>query len=400
MRSLASLGGLALLAATASAAAASPASPAPAASAGGSSNAPANAPTAANGAPAVNAPAANGSSPPTNAPTPATAGEGDSRVQEARREPTAGDLATARTALREGLSLREKGDLEGARSRLSSAYDLVPTPVTGFELGKTQMMAGNILQAHELFRKVQRMPLSMEESARSSMAREEAQRLAKDLEPRIPSLRIRVRLPPGASVSVRVDDAQIATTGAETLRAVDPGAHEVTAKAGDGPEQKVSIVVAESETRDVDLAPQWVPPKAPEPSIDGKRVFYVRQTNPLVFIGFGLSSASLVFTTIAGIVAVNHADDVRDQCGDTFCAPEVLRRDGGIAAAWVLATVIGAGATASFLVMGAISVGRPVKERVVAEGPPRPRDVPRPKPSGVTLSPTVGFGAFGVEGRF
>ena len=40
--------------------------------------------------------------------------------------------------MREGLALREKGELQEALARLGSAYDLVPTPVTGFELGKTE----------------------------------------------------------------------------------------------------------------------------------------------------------------------------------------------------------------------------------------------------------------------
>src|SRR5688572_24162174 len=70
------------------------------------------------------------------------------------REPSPGDLMTARTALREGLLLREKGEVAQAQARLQSAYDLVPTPVTGFELAKTHMIAGHVLTAHELFKKV------------------------------------------------------------------------------------------------------------------------------------------------------------------------------------------------------------------------------------------------------
>src|SRR5262245_27613937 len=119
------------------------------------------------------------SEPPSPAPAPARHGE-----------PSAGDLATARNALREGLSLREKGDLSGALGRFATAYDLVATPVTAFELGKTHMLLGHVLQAHELFKRVVRMPPSMEESQRSAVAREEANRLAADLEPRIPSLKI------------------------------------------------------------------------------------------------------------------------------------------------------------------------------------------------------------------
>ena len=72
-------------------------------------------------------------------------------------EPSAGDLATARSALKEGLALREKGDLVGALGRLTTAHDLVATPVTLFELGKTHLLMGHVLQAHELFIKIGRL---------------------------------------------------------------------------------------------------------------------------------------------------------------------------------------------------------------------------------------------------
>src|SRR3954467_472532 len=119
---------------------------------------------------------------------PARAQEPPPPPQPAGRLPSAGDLATARSALKDGLALREKGELDSAVERFQTSYDLVQTPVTAFELGKTQMMRGKILEAQELFQKVTRMPLTLEESGRSASARQEAERLATELEPRIPRL--------------------------------------------------------------------------------------------------------------------------------------------------------------------------------------------------------------------
>src|ERR1700731_2600082 len=103
---------------------------------------------------------------PPDAPPPATApAPGTVHV-----EPSAGDLATARSALKEGLALREKGDLLGAVGRFTTAHDLVPTPVTAFELGKTHLLMGHVLQAHELFIKIGRIPPALEESQRSATA--------------------------------------------------------------------------------------------------------------------------------------------------------------------------------------------------------------------------------------
>lgn len=304
-------------------------------------------------------------------------------AQEAapRREPSAGDLATARAALKEGLALREKGELAESAMRLTTAFDLVPTPVTGFELGKAQMMAGKILQASELFKKVLRMPPSMEESDRSRVAREESARLAKELEPRIPSLRIRLKLPAGATAQVRIDEEDVTIPGAETLRAVDPGSHEIVAKAGDGPEQHVRVDVAESEVKDVELTPQWVPPKAPAP---GKgQVVVVRQTTSvLTFIGFAGASAGLALTASAAYVFASQSSDLSDKCGEKYC-PETLQRDVATRGAWGVVTVIGAASTIGFLAAGIIGATNPVKEKVV-----------------VGVQPMIGPGGAGVQGRF
>lgn len=299
-----------------------------------------------------------------------------------RREPSAGDLATARAALKEGLALREKGNLSESVMRLTTAFDLVPTPVTGFELGKAQMMAGKILQAHELFKKVLRMPPSMEESDRSRVAREESARLAKELEPRIPSLRLKLKLPEGATAQVRIDEEDVTLTGAETRRAVDPGPHDIVAKAGDGPEQHVRVDVAESEVKDVELAPEWVPPKPPPDKGKGQVVVVRQTTSVLTFIGFAGASAGLALTASAAYVFASQSAELSDKCGQKYC-PETMQREVATRDAWGLVTIVGAAATIGFLAAGVIGATSPKQEKVV-----------------VGIQPLIGPGAAGVQGRF
>jgi len=299
----------------------------------------------------------------------------------AHAEPSAGDLATARNALKEGLALREKGDLVGALGRFTTAFDLVQTPVTGFELGKTHLLMGHVMQAHEMFEKIGRIPPALEESERSAAARAEAIRLSADLEPRVPTLRIHVKLPPDATATVRIDDDPIVTTGAVTSRAVDPGKHVIVAHAGEGPEERVTIQLAEGETKDVELAPQWIPPKAPPPT--SGQVVYLRQTNPLVFVGFIASSVTLTVTGVAAVLAVNAAGRARDGCGRDYCPQFVRDDDITVMRTWVAATIIGGGATLVFFTLGVVSISKPTTERVVAG-----------------VKPYVGPGAAGVVGRF
>lgn len=296
-------------------------------------------------------------------------------------EPSAGDLATARSALKDGLALREKGDLAGALGRFTTAFDLVQTPVTGFELGKTHLLMGHVMQAHEMFQKIGRIPPALEESERSAAARAEAIRLSSDLEPRVPTLRLHVKLPPDATATVRIDDDPIVLTGAVTPRAIDPGKHVVVARAGDGPEERVTIELAEGETKDIELAPQWIPPKIPEGNKG--QVVYLRQTNPLVFVGFIASSVTLTVTGVSAVVAVNAASRAHDGCGRDYCPQFVRDDDITVMRSWIVATVIAGGATLVFFTLGVVSIGKPTTERVVSE-----------------IKPYIGPGSAGLVGRF
>lgn len=299
-------------------------------------------------------------------------------------EPTAGDLATARTALKEGLALREKGDLLGALGRFSTAWDLVQTPVTGFELGKTHMLMGHVLQARELFLKIGRLPPALEESQRSATAREEAQRLAADLEPRVPTLRITLEIPSGATAVVRIDDDPIALAGAVTPRAVDPGKHVVVARAGDGPEQRVTLEIAEGETKDVHLAPQWVKPAVPVAPPGSGQVVYLRQTNPLVFVGFTVSSVALTITGVAAVLAVNAAGRARDRCGNDYCPQHVRDSDVTEMRSWLVVTGVAGATTIGFAALAVLSISKPTIEKVTTTG----------------ARPYVGPGSAGIIGTF
>lgn len=278
--------------------------------------------------------------------------------------------------------MRDKGDLPGALARLTTAWDLVPTPVTGFELGKTHLLQGRILQAHELFKKVVRMPPQMEESSRSATAREESARLAVEIEPRIPSLRLKLTLPEGATAVVKLDDETIAVTDTITPRAVDPGKHELVAKAGDGPEEHVVVVVAEGETKSVELAPQWVVPKQP-PKDSSSQVVVVRQTNTLVFVGFGVASAGLVLSSFSALMAVNAADRAKTRCGNDYCPEHVRTSEISEMNSWVVASVVGGITALVFAGIGVASLSKPVDQKVVA-----------------VVQPTLGGAMAGFQGRF
>ena len=170
--------------------------------------------------------------------------------EDNRRAPTAENMAMARDALKEGMALRDAGDPAGALSKLHLAYVLVATPVTGYELGKTYSVLGLLLSAREAFLSVGRMPRSIEESERSENARRESERLAVEIEPHIPKLHVHLTLPPGAVATVSVDGTVMMDEAVLAPHSVNPGVHQLTARAGDGDPVSATVEVHADETKE------------------------------------------------------------------------------------------------------------------------------------------------------
>ncbi len=302
-------------------------------------------------------------------------------------------MAQARDALRDGVALREKGDLDGAAGKLRIAYGLVPTPITAFELGKTYQALGRILDARELFLSVKRIPRHFEETERSANARDESARLAAELTPRIPSLRIKVTLPANASALVRVDGDVVGAEALTTPRRVNPGEHVVEAKAGDGPPQRVTVSVAEGETKDVSLEPQWIPPKL-QIGPGGKTVT-LRSTSTLVYVGFGSAAAGALLGGALLYFGVTGSDRAIERCAAdpadpkrVFCPPDA-RSDLTGAGVVTVAGLVSLGFAAGGVIMGVIGVANPRVERVQVGSAPA-----------VRARPYVGLGGLGLTGEF
>lgn len=269
--------------------------------------------------------------------------------------PSAEDVAAARDRLREGVTLRERGEIQAAIEKLRVAYTIIPTPVTAVELGKAYVAAGRILDARELFLSVRRIAVHPEETARSQGAREEAARLALELEPRIPSLKIALELPKGATATVAIDDAPVLVESLADPRKTNPGHHVVVAKAGEGPEERVEVDLAEGEAKEIKLAPKWVAPAKPKPK-EGpttERVVVRQGAHPSLWVGFSVATVGLVTTTAFSVLAFDRAN-ARDRCTDGYCPPQVINGDIAEArafAGWATAggVILGVGLVTGFI---------------------------------------------------
>lgn len=271
---------------------------------------------------------------------------------------SASDLESARDLYKQARELRTKGDLKAALEKFKGANALAATPITALELGRTYMQLGQLLEAREAFLSVSRLKVQSDESERSAAARTEAAELAEQVRPKIPSLVVRV--PSGATVIV--DGVTVPPDAVGLPRKLNPGPHEVSARMGEGPEDKKSLSLKEGESSEITLAPKGDAPSVPPPSgpavVDTHAGAKVapgpgapkdaggKSLHPLVWIGGGVAVAGIGFGTVAGIVTLSKKSTINELCQGTRCAPSA---ESAVSSGRTWATL----STISFIVGGA-----------------------------------------------
>ncbi len=269
---------------------------------------------------------------------------------------SASDLESARDLYKQARELRTKGDLKAALEKFKGANALAATPITALELGRTYMQLGQLLEAREAFLSVSRLKVQSDESERSAAARTEAGELAEHVRPKIPSLVVRV--PTGATLTV--DGLTVPPDAVGLPRKLNPGAHEVSARMGEGAEDKKSVTLKEGESAEVTLAPKGDAPSVPSgPSVGAGDARIVSppvagapkegggtSLHPLVWIGSGVAVAGVAFGTVAGIVTLSKKSTISDLCQGTRCAPSA---ESAVSSGRTWATL----STLSFIVGGA-----------------------------------------------
>lgn len=310
------------------------------------------------------------------------------------RAQSAADLETARTLHKEGKELRAKGDLQGALVKLRAAHELGKTPITGIELAKTQVMVGQLVEARETCLGIQRVPIAADETERSSSARDEAQKLAEEVRPRIPTIVIKLTgVPAGKVPTLLVDRIPVAASQVGEARKVNPGRHEVAAKQGQGEEAMTIVEVAEAETKEVVLqvppepATAETPPGPTGPQPPGAPATEMRPRYGVAVGGFVLAGAGLIVGTATGLAVMSKKDTLDGECINQECGTkykEDLQSARTMATVSTVAWVVG-GIGAGIGLYGLLSKTEHVKETA------------KTKPY---VAPWIGAGSVGVNGAF
>ena len=180
---------------------------------------------------------------------------------------SASDVATARDLFKEGITLRDQGKLADALAKLKAAHDLYETPPSTLELGRTQVQFGQLVEGYETLLSVDKIPVRDKDSDRSKAARGEAQKLAAEVLPRIPTLRV-AYTPFRDGVVVTVDGAVLPVSMNAQPKRMNPGTHVVVLRTSSGKELKNEAVLVEGKLFDLHLLVPQDPPAATPPPVD------------------------------------------------------------------------------------------------------------------------------------
>ncbi|MGZ3452042.1 MAG: hypothetical protein ACXVEF_20710 [Polyangiales bacterium] len=188
----------------------------------------------------------------------------------AHAEPSELEKANARKLFNEGLDLRKVGDHKGALEKLEAADAIFATPKGRLELARERQFNNKLVEAYAAYLSVANIQVSPKDEAKYASHRAEATKLAAELEPRIPTLKVTVEgVPSGKSPMVQVDGAYVPNAALAEPRMVNPGKHVVTARVDNGPLATGEVQLKEGEKRVVVLTIATQPAPAsstPEPA--------------------------------------------------------------------------------------------------------------------------------------
>ncbi len=278
----------------------------------------------------------------------------------AHADASAGDRENARTYMAEGRTKRDSGDLKSALKAFQAADMLMHVPTTALEVARTQSMLGMLIEAHEGALQIARTQAKPGDPPPFAEARSAAQKLADDIEPRIPSIRLLMKNADGATVTI--DDAIIPSVALGLARKVDPGAHVVVAKLG-ATERRANVQVVEREAKEVplDFGEAAIAPNTNTtttttttttgtgdvvPPSGGGETRKSSGRGPWIPLGIttlALGGASVAIGGLTGILSLSQTNDIKQVCSGTVCQPTL--KDGttstssAIASAKTLATI-------------------------------------------------------------
>lgn len=292
--------------------------------------------------------------------------------------PSAQDKAAAKTAWTKGKQLDKAGQLDEALVALREAVQADPKVQYQLDLARALVKKKAYLEALATIEAIAGSSEPNTQKAKSAAAG-----LKKEIEPKVPSLKIEVK-GSGASEALVTVDGERAEVGRELP--LDPGKHSVRGRAGDGPEVSEEVTLAESEDRVLTLT---VEKGAAEKKAAKEESSGGGNMAPAAVL-YGVGGAGIAVGVVLGVLAFNKTGEVEELCGGTVCPPEY-------ADDVALAQDYGTGSTVAFAVGGLCVAAGIILTFTVGLDSSEPDEK---KSAGVTVTPYFGPNELGVTGTF
>ena len=330
--------------------------------------------------------------------------------------PSAADRATARTLMTEGYTALKNGEAAKALEKFRAADALVHVPTTGLAVAEAQVQLGQLVEAEQSATAVVNMPAHDDDPAPFRKAREDAAALLRDVDPRVPALKVHLRgLPADVVPRVTVDDEAVPAAALAAPRRMNPGRHAVVVSVGDWV-HRVDVILKDRDQQDVTFdVPEGVhaapsesaapplpgstttgtaaPPGSSAPASSTTTSVTPPEEGPsagrvVMWGGFVVGAIGVAVGATAGILAVSDKNKAFGMgCQGNVCPTSAHDALQGARTSADVATV-------GFIVGGAGAAVGIVA--LLLSGPSKTAA----SSTGLQLTPIIGPGRLGVEGRF
>jgi hypothetical protein len=259
--------------------------------------------------------------------------------------PGPAERETARSLMVEGDRLLDAGDVAAALQRYQTAHALMRVPTTGLAVARAQAQLGMLVEARGTALEVTSLEGASSEPAVFDGARRAAAALASSLEPRVCTLRTRVK-PSSAQYSLQIDEVLLPEAARAVAFKTNPGLHRLRVRAPGFREQTRQVSLREGASEEVafELVPEPTREQAPETPqqaapvaselaivqasagqaaysapLDGKR----DSGRVRGIVGLSIGGAALAAGMVTGVLSWTQAANIRQQhCAvDNGCDP-------------------------------------------------------------------------------
>ena len=221
--------------------------------------------------------------------------------------------STPERLMTEARSAYERGDYRVAAALFERITVSLPSLPARLYLARCRAALGQLVEAAADYRSVAVSTPPAESSADERLARSSARDELSELRPRIPSIEVTLGLAEQRSHNLRLSvDGRLVSSNAPV--AIDPGLHEVVASDVDGEQARLSVEVAEGESKTVGLAWAGRANKRSDAAVGGSSA-----RRALGVVALGVGATGLGVGTVTGIAALSRYSAAEAHCPANRC---------------------------------------------------------------------------------